>query len=443
MDISGILSDQNPWWGDPRAGAARLYPIRRYLFGAVYDQVTRLDDRRAVVILGLRQVGKTVLLHQVVDKLLEDGWPSQNITYFDFDDDRLTAEVSPRQIVETRSSGIVESHPRAFLFDEIHRAPGWGAWLRRAVDAGRDRYVVTDSAATVLRESARESGLGRWDEYRMEGLSFGEFLRLHAGPDEETDDVLRRLPNPPPQYFLNGGFPEHRNNDNLDQVRQRLRTDIVDRAILRDLIRSEVDVQRVKDLFVYLIQDSGAIWDVAARSRDLQEADHRSVRKWVRLLEDTMLIIPLERRSGSATSRLRSRARYYAADHGLIVAFSPVPNPHLDENVRGQVFEALVFRHLREVAQESGGTIHYWREKESREIDFLYEGPRGTVAIEVAASSSPRSGKITRLRDAGRGLEARRAVMIYGGAVRDTRHEVPLIPMQDFLLAPQAVLDED
>lgn len=442
MDLHGILSDQNPWWGDPQVGAARLYPVRRCLFGEVYEQVTRLDDRRAVVILGLRQVGKTVLLHQVVDQLLEDGWPSQNITYFDFDDDRVTGEVSPRQVAEARSSGIVKSHPRAFLFDEVHRAPGWGAWLRRAVDAGKDRYLVTGSAATLLRESSRESGLGRWDEYRMEGLTLEEFLRLHAGPDEELDDVLRRLPNPPPQYFLNGGFPEHRDNDNLGQVRQRLRTDIVDRAILRDLIRSGADVQRVRDLFVYLVQDSGAIWDAVARARDLG-ADPRSVREWVQLLEDTMLVIPLERRSGSATSRLRSRARYYAADHGLIVAFSPVPAPHLDENVRGQVFEALVFRHLREVAQESGGTIHYWREKESREIDFLYEDPNGIVAIEVATSSSPRSGKVTRLRDAAGGLKARKAVLVYGGAVRDTRLGVSLIPMQDFLRAPQAMLGED
>jgi predicted AAA+ superfamily ATPase len=442
MLLQGILSDMNPWWGNPDRRAATHCPVKRYVFKAVFEQLTNMSDRRAVLLLGLRQVGKTVLLGQLADSLLDAGWPPQNITYFDFDDDRLTAEISPREVAEVVPSASDGSCPRVFLFDEVHRATAWGPWLKKAVDTTRDRYIVTDSAATLMRTAATESGLGRWDEYRMEGLSFREFLELHAAPSEkDLKDVLRRLPNPPPQYFLNGGFPEHRDNDRLEQVRRRIRTDIVDRAILRDLLRSGAEVQRVRDLFVYLVQDSGAIWDARARGRDL-EADARSVRDWVRLLEETMLIVPLERKTGSAASGLRSRPRYYAADHGLIAAFSDSPRPEVDERVTAQVFEAVVFRHLRQAAQATTASIHYFREKDDLEADFVYEDARGPVAIEVTASSRPRTEKQTRLQEAGRRLRARKCLLVYGGLVREQRQEIDLVPLQDFLFDPEAVVQE-
>jgi predicted AAA+ superfamily ATPase len=50
------------------------------------------DSRRALVLSGPRQVGKTTILYQVIGDLLgNQGWPAENITYFDFSDERLSA----------------------------------------------------------------------------------------------------------------------------------------------------------------------------------------------------------------------------------------------------------------------------------------------------------------------------------------------------------------
>ncbi|MCL5044782.1 MAG: hypothetical protein M1336_05785 [Deltaproteobacteria bacterium] len=84
----------------------------------------------------------------------------------------------------------------------------------------------------------------------MRGLTFAEFLRLLAFPDESLQDLLRRIPNAVERYLQVGGFPEHARADDYRQARERLRVDVAERAIGRDLLRLGVDVEQVRRLFV-------------------------------------------------------------------------------------------------------------------------------------------------------------------------------------------------
>jgi predicted AAA+ superfamily ATPase len=437
MSFLPILEDQNPWWREPAYRSARRYPVRRDLEYVVLTQLLRLEDRRALVLLGPRQVGKTVLLRQVADDLLDADLAPGNLTYFDFSDERLTGGVSPRDIAEARPVGHASDQPRILLLDEVRLAGDWGRWLKQAVDAGGTRIVVTDSAASLLREGARESGQGRWDEYRLEGLSFVEFLRLQAGPEEPAAQVLRRAPHLLERYLALGGFPEHARSDEFPEVRKRLRGDIADRAILRDLSAAGVDVQRVKDLFVYLIQDSGAELNAESRGNDLK-ADPRSIREWVRLLSDTLLVAPLERRTRQAAASLRSRSRFFAADHGLVTAFAAAAPG--DERVRARIFEAVVFRHLREVARQLQAELTYFRQDEEREIDFVLEAGGVTVGIEVTSSSRVRPEKLAKVQKAGELLGADRLFLIHGGLIETRGDRVQPVPLVRFLLDPIVTL---
>jgi hypothetical protein len=392
-----------------------------------------VDDRRAVVLLGPRQVGKTVLLLQLADDLLNEGWPPQNLTYFDFSDDRITSDVTAREVVEAEPVGIDPSYPRVFLLDEIRSAPSWDLWLKQAVDAKAGRIVATDSAARLLRDGARESGQGRWDEIYMEGLTFREFIRLHGGPEEEVETVLRRAPNLHERYLALGGFPEYVLQEDFPEVRRRLRSDIAERAILRDLSGQGVDVERVKDLFVYLLQDSGSELNAEARARDLN-ADARSVRDWVRLLTDTLLLSPLERFNRNAAASLRAKSKIYASDPGLVMAFAPLPVQ--DPTVRARAFEAAVFRHLREATRELERRFTYFRHREDLKIDFVLEDQRSLVAVEVTSGLRLRADKLERLRQASKELGADRQILVHGGVIEETAEGVKAVAIQRFLLDP-------
>jgi predicted AAA+ superfamily ATPase len=436
MILGELIQDLNPWWRDAAVRQSRGYPVRRDLQPEILARLLKVEERRAMVLLGPRQVGKTVLLLQVVDDLLDAGWPPQNVTYFDFSDDRLTEPVTAREVADIKPAGFNPDHPRAILLDEIRSAPRWDLWLKQAVDHRVGRIVVTDSAAGLLRDGARESGLGRWDEHTIEPLSFREMVRLHALEGESPEEVLHRNPGLPDRYLENGGFPEHAARDDDSEVRRRLRSDIAERAILRDLLGKGVDIQRVKDLFVYLVQDSGAELNAEARGRDLN-ADPRTVREWIRLLMDTQLIVSLERQIRHAATGLRSRPKVYAADPGLVAAFAlfPVSEP----GVKARVFEAAVFRHLREAARELEGRLTYFRHKDDLEIDFVLEAEGTTLGIEVTSSPRVRPDKLSRLRKAGEELGADRLLLVHGGLLEE-KQEIRSVALQTFLMDPVSCL---
>lgn len=439
MNLQAVLTDQNPWWRDPAIRIARQYPVRRDAQARILRQVARLEDRRALVVLGPRQVGKTIMLLQTVDDLLDHGWPAANITYFDFSDERVLEAPSAREVAALKPVGYVADAPRALLLDEVHHFASWDRWLKQAVDRGSDRIVVTDSAASILRGGGRESGLGRWDEIVVEGLTLGEFVRLNALAGEAVADTLKRSPGLADRYLGLGGFPEYATSDDPAEVRRRLRSDVFERAILRDLAGRVFDPVRVRDLFVYLVQQSGGEFVATHRADDLGEAtDPRTVRHWVALLEDTFLVRPLPRSARHATARLRSRPKLYAADHGLVLAFAEAPRR--DPDLRGQVFEAAVYRHLRDLAQGAHGLVTYYRDRSGVEIDFLIPFDGRMIAVEVTASPRLRGDKLERLRRAVGQSGADHAVLVTGGDVGESSADLSTVPIARFLMAPREAL---
>lgn len=450
MDLERILEDQNPWWREPAARIARVWEIKRELQAEVAARLRRLDDRRGVVVVGPRQVGKTVLLRQTADGLLDEGWPPANVTYLDFSDDRLTEAVTPRQVAAIHPPGTSQDRPRVLLFDEITRGAGrWDLWLKQAVDAGGFRIAVSDSAASLLRSGGQESGAGRWDELLLESLSYREFVAFHARSPEEARDldlVRSHNPNLVEQYLALGGFPEHvrtrRRDYDYTAVRERLRADIVEKALLWDLAPLDIDLTRVKTLFVYLIQESGGQFKASNRASDLG-ADRRSVAEWLRRLEETALLVSLPRYQVHATARARSSPKIYAADPGLVAAFSPLPAR--DESVRAKVFEAAVFRHLRQLARRQRGELYYYRDREGLELDFLLLTDPSRVAVEVTSSARPKASKVEKLLRAAKQVEARQVILVHGGFLDegDNGESGPLrrLPLERFLLAGPEILE--
>lgn len=449
IDFSSVLEDLNPWWKEPGSRRALAWPVRRSVHGRLLEQLVRSDDRRAQVLLGPRQVGKTTLLKQLADDLLDGGWPPSNVTYFDFEDFRLKRQVEPEEIAELRPTGVDASRPQILLLDELHRVPRWDRWLKHAVDHQIARIVATDSAASLLREAGRESGLGRWDEILLEGLTFREFAALATGRTKESGPAAAPPARPPrvpagdpeliERYFALGGFPAHATSDDFPLVRERLRSDIVDRAIRRDLTSRVDDPERLRTLFVYLVQQSGDQQNSKGRADDLG-VDPRTVAKWIDLLQDTFLIAALRRGSTStkAAGRLRGRPKLYAADHGLVTAFAEAPLR--DSEVRSKLFEAVVYRHLREVARAGSGDLHYLRWGDDLEVDFVLEMGRERFGVEVTHSLQPKAAKVRRLERAAERAGAHRAVLIHGGLAEGEVEGVVLMPVNRFLGDPFSAL---
>jgi len=436
--LKTILEDHNPWWRDASQRRAKERPWRRDWQRNVLQDVQRAD-RRAILLCGPRQVGKTVGLLQLADDLLDriaGGMSPSHVLYFDFSDDRLTSPSSPRDVL---AAAPPVDGPRFVLFDELTSClPPWDVWLKQAVDAGGMRIVATDSSASLLRAEGRESGLGRWDEWHVETLTFREWCGLRC---LEPDVALQTDPALLERYLRTGGFPEHaRPVADEEQVRRRLRSDLMDKAVRRDLRR--LGLSRGLDrLFPYLIESSGEEFKATERGRDL-DLDRRTVDSGVDAFLDAGLLRAAQRWATRPAARLRATMKIHAADHGMIVAFAAVPAPWDDNRTRARTFEAVVFRHLRELAyridEERRDKVFYYRDDRGLEADFvLADGP---VVVEVTSSREPDRAKIASTSEVMQRLKARRGVIVHGGVSAGHSKGVDLLPIHQFLLQPDALV---
>ncbi|HEX4952885.1 MAG TPA: ATP-binding protein [Thermoanaerobaculia bacterium] len=434
LDLGALLDELNPWWSDPAIRPGRDHPFRRDLQQRLLRRLLDPEDRRAHLILGPRQVGKTTLLKQLIEDLLELGWPPSRLAYFDFSDDRIIGPLSARQVAEVLPPVPPGGPPRILFLDEITRAERWALWLKQMVDARAYRIVATDSAASLLRHADGESGLGRWDEWQLESFTFGELLAVHNVAAEDPATALTLMPKVFERYLEVGGFPGLIREPSLIEALRRLREDTVSRAILRDLLRFGISLGGVRDLFVYLMQDSGAILNLEQLGGELN-VDRRSIGSWLEYLEMTKLVHRLPVRADRPRKRLTSRPRLYAADPGLISAYAlPAAS---SEELRARVFEASVFRHLREVVRGTRAELSYFRVGETEEVDFVLEGEGERTAIEVTSSRVVKLEKRARFERACKRLEPRRRLLIHGGKEQRRVDQLELVPLPVFLLAPE------
>lgn len=465
LSILPVLEAQNPWWGNAAFAAGRNHARQRELLQRLLKKILDPEHRRATLLLGPRQVGKSTLLHQLVIALTDRGWPPQNITYFDFSDDRARGQDSlgiVTTIAEHIPLGTKSDVPRVLLLDEIHHAENWPAWMKRAVDDDRRlhesklRIVATDSAATLLRDGTIESGQGRWDEERIYGLSFGEYLHLLSREGEHIEGVFQRRSVELRRYLSKGGFPEHSEKDPSDELRRIMREDVAERAIRRDILRpglahstgERLDIDRIRRLFVYLAQDSGAILTITDRALEL-DAHRASVAQWIELLRDACLIHRVEPFHPSAkqgrtkpSTRLASKPKIYVAEHGLISAFAVSAEPYEEPAIRGRIFEAVVLRHLLDLVP-SREDVFYYRREGGAEIDFVFRHGGRLIAVEVTSGTAPDRRTLEPLLKGAEEIGADRVFLIHGGTQARVDERGTALPIHSFLMNSRQLIEEE
>lgn len=230
----------NPWWGRLGGGAGNfnLFP-KRIHFERLHSLVTQKDPIRALVLMGPRRVGKTVLLYQLIDRLMTDGVPSNKLLYLSLDNPIFRfSELEDLVHWGLEWAGTTEEDAYIF-FDEIQYLDTWEQQLKALVDSHRKtKFVVTGSAAAALHKKSKESGAGRFTNYLLPSLSFYEYIFI-KGEIEKTASRsidLLKLNSLYLEYLNYGGFPESVTSSAMrDQPELYIGQDILDKVLGRDL----------------------------------------------------------------------------------------------------------------------------------------------------------------------------------------------------------------
>ena len=186
-ELNPVLAQFNPWWRGEKI--ADLPDWHRAVFEELLGWTINPPAPRAVLLSGARQVGKTTLLRQTIQALLDNGVPASNIIYVTFDHPLIKLAGIDAALAAWREKEVILNGPEYLFLDEAQFVPEWGTWIKHQVDFFKHRRIIFTGSALPLIEQESESSAGRTHTIRLATLSFYEYLQLK----KESADWARKL----------------------------------------------------------------------------------------------------------------------------------------------------------------------------------------------------------------------------------------------------------
>jgi len=442
MDIT-TFNLSNPW----RTG--RNWEVPGIQRTVLEELVSWLAEPEILVLSGARQVGKTSILFQLIDRLLQSGRAKRgDIYYFNLDLSSIS------EFLEDQGSFLrfvdAEKAQNTFVFiDEVQRLPDPGRFIKGLHDLRLPlKFVLTGSSSLDIRTRAHEALTGRKRVFHIEALSFSEYIKtvpalsslpaldpgnysLYLAP---LNDALRR-------YGLYGGYPALVLTDDAGKKALRL-SEIFSSCIEKDIagfLKVE-NIPAFRRLATLLSAQQGGLVNSQELATTL--GLHReTVSKYIHYLEETFVIRTLTPFFSNPRTELSKMPKMYFADAGLRnLAMGNFSDLDTRADI-GQIMEGLVAAHVfrnRLVSQR----INYWRTKSGAEADIVVSDVKPDQVIEVKSGFLNRIAFSRGLRSFLSKYTPKKAILLNNNLWRQEQETagcvVEALPIAVFLLGPLA-----
>ena len=351
--------------------------VYRYL----EEHIIKDLDKKMVFIGGPRQVGKTTLAKSLKERKFNDAV----YLNWDLDEDRRAIMAKEWR----KDASLV-------IFDELHKYPKWKQWIKGVFDAGdrKQRILVTGSARLDTYKKGGDSLLGRYHYWRLHPLGLDE-LPLGLSSEQAYERLLSI-----------GGFPEPFLQGDEREAR-RWRRERFDRVLKED-IRDLDNIQNVQILSLFvdaLRQRTGSLLTLSNLARDLEIAP-KTAKSWLELCEKMYLCFAIRPYTVNLARSIQKPPKVFFYDNADVLN---------DEGAKLENFVAThLLKRLQFIEDYEGFrcTLHYIRDRDGREVDFLtvIDGvPTDLIEVKLSDTKISRS-----LRYYSEKLKPKRTVQIVG-----------------------------
>jgi len=350
--------------------------LKRELFYTIRPQ---LQHKNAIVITGMRQVGKTTLMRQ-----LYDDFEGKRL-WFDLDNplDQMVFENIDYDSIYNdlvRLSEVKNDERLLVCIDEIQNLPDITKVIKYLIDHFSVKFIVTGSSNYYLRNLFPESLSGRKFLYVLPVLSFREFLFFNGriSEDELNGDLDKAMQTKSQvnilqtkelyaDYLEFGGFPEVVLTTDRDTKRLILRN-VFSSFFEKDIrVFSELkDVRELRDLILLLAVRNGNILDVSKLSSELG-VNRVKMYNYLEFLESIFFLRLLPKYSKSIDRSVSGGKKVYFSDTGILNLVAKITD--------GQLFETAVANQLAYY-----GELSFYNKRNKSEIDFILNKE---IAFEV------------------------------------------------------------
>lgn len=297
-----------------------------------------------VWLTGVRRVGKTVLAQSLDDaEFLNCDLPSA------------------RRRLEDPEAFLAAAKRRMLVFDEVHQLPDPSRVLKIAADAfPKLKVLATGSSTLAATRKFRDSLTGRKRTVELVPVLVEESAAFGSA------DVRQRL--------LRGGLPPALL---ADERQPDFYAEWLDSYFARD-VQELFHVEKrgaFLKLLELLLRQSGGMLEVTSLAKHVGVA-RPTIVNWLDVLEITHVLHRLRPYERGGRREILAQAKAYGFDTGF-VAFARGWDELRDEDC-GPLWEHLVLDTLLAIPVPK---IHYWRDKQRREVDFVL--PRGRDAVDA------------------------------------------------------------
>lgn len=386
------------------------------------DQIQKWIDTssKALLIYGARQVGKTYLIREMLQR--------NNISYFEINfqerKDILNAisKLSNAEDISMRlalySDAPLTEGTSVIFLDEIQLYPDIITKIKFLVDEGRYRFILSGSNLGVELKGIKSIPVGYIDMFQMYPMTLFEFAdALGIGDNtishlrdcfnnlKPVDEIIhRRMQNVFYYYLICGGMPSAVNEfisvRNLRAVRDEQQNII--RQYKADFVKYENDDKKLRIISIFdsipaQLNQQNRRFIFTQLNKELKFDRYENSFLW---LKDAAVAIPVyiadQPKSPLILSKSTNKFKLFMGDVGLLTSCYPDyvsrellnMNPDCDIN-NGALFENYIAQEL----SASEITPYYFRSKNIGEIDFLIEHDTQILPLEIKSGKDFKTHK--------------------------------------------------
>ena len=410
------LEEFNHWWINGKVDTELALPFKR----DIYFEIEKYIDKRFILALvGLRRIGKTTTIYQIIQKLIEAKINKTNILFFSFDEVSVNLNEVLETYKEIHNKDLREEKVYIFL-DEIQKCSGWENELKKYYDLyPKIKFIISGSESLFIRKKTKETLAGRIFEFTLTPFTFREYLKFNnvKGEDFKYETKIKPFFN---KFAEKGGFPETFSFETDKDFKEYVRALVVDKIVYKDIPKmfKLEDPDFLKVLLELISTNPGMYIDYQSLSRQF-EKDRRVIKDYINYLKESFLIIMLGNyRKGSVTT-LRKKKRAYPTDNALTYLYKP----KIEEDFFGRMIETLAVNKLK--------ASSFW--KNGGEIDIIHKD----IPIEVKYQEKINSEDFKVLREFMKKFNKKEGMMLTKKEEKEIKFEegtIKLVPVWKWIL---------
>lgn len=436
QEITKILMNKlNPWWRNIKIDTPKFHRADYYYLKY------QIHEDKALTLVGPRQIGKTTIIKQLIQDLIEEKQiDSTRIIYADLADTqlRLLSENIVNDILSIYQKNILhkdfsELKEDVFIFfDEVQKDINWAESLKSYIDHYKHlKILCTGSSSLEVTQKSRETLPGRAIPQIMLPLKFVDYIGIRHNRDEDRLDMreMREFSKQSREEFIKaiekediegfveyidgrnkewlsyetkvqakletymsrGGYPAIALENTTAQCQRLLNTYATD-VIAKDmaLIGGVRNFDTAEKVLYLLAKMSGNELNKKTITDRIKGSNFNTVNKYISMFKEVFLISEISIYSGSMLGSSKN-PKIYFQDVGMRNAICGVLDSPFSDKDKGHLAETLACDHIKRLAfkinENAPGHIYCYKDesgKEKRgEIDFVVKLPKYKMSLPI------------------------------------------------------------